>query len=86
MDDLELFSKSKEQIYTLVRTVHVFSTDMRLVVFGIKNCGILTMKRKKVVRYKGIELTTSKLIKVICCDSSNRRNDGNDNRQNMLHN
>ena len=86
MDDLELFSKSKEQIYTLVITVHVFSTDMRLVVFGIKNCGILTMKRKKVVKYKGIELTTSKLIKVICRDSSNRRNDGNDNRQNMLHN
>ena len=86
MNDLELFSKSKEQIYTLVRTVHVFSTDIRLVVFGIKNCGILTLKRKKVVKCKRIELTTSKLIKIFCCDLPNRRNDGNDNRQNILHN
>ena len=28
MDDLKLFSKSEEQIETLVRTVHIFSTDI----------------------------------------------------------
>ena len=44
MDDLKLFAKSEEQIDTLVRTVHVFSTE-----FGMKKCGILTMKRGKVV-------------------------------------
>ena len=30
MDDLKLFSKSEEQIDTLVRTVHLFSTDIRM--------------------------------------------------------
>ena len=28
MDDLKLFAKSEEQIDTLVRTVHIFSTDI----------------------------------------------------------
>ena len=42
MDDLKLFSKSEEQMDTLVRT----STDIRME-FGIKKCGILTMKRGK---------------------------------------
>ena len=30
MDDLKLFYNSKEQMYTLVRTVHAFSTDIVL--------------------------------------------------------
>ena len=28
MDDMNLFSKSEEQMDTLVKTVHVFSTDI----------------------------------------------------------
>ena len=52
MDDLKLFSKSQEQIDTLVRTVHVFSTDIGME-FGMKKCGIRTMKRGKVVRCEG---------------------------------
>ena len=48
MDDLKLFAKSEEQIHTLVRTVHVFSTDIGME-FGMKKCGILPMKRGKVV-------------------------------------
>ena len=35
MDDLKLFAKSEEQIDTLVRTVHVFSTDIGMK-FGMK--------------------------------------------------
>ena len=31
MDDLKLFSKSEEQMDTIVITVHVFSTDIRMV-------------------------------------------------------
>ena len=43
MEDLKLFAKSEEQIDTLVRTVHVFSTDIGME-FGMKKYGILTMK------------------------------------------
>ena len=43
MDDLKLYAKNEEQTNTLVRTVHVFSTDIGME-FGIKKCGILTMK------------------------------------------
>ena len=47
MDDLKLFSKSEEQIDTFLRTVYVFTTDIGME-FGMKKCGILTMKRRKI--------------------------------------
>ena len=62
MDDLKLFSKSEEQIDTLVRTVYVFSTDTGME-FGMKKCGIFTMKRGKVVRCEGIKLPNSEVMK-----------------------
>ena len=43
MDDLKLLSKSEEQMDTLVRTVHVFRTDIGIE-FGMKKCRILAMK------------------------------------------
>ena len=43
MDDLKLFSKSEEQIDTLMRTVNVFSNDIGMD-FGIKKCGALHLK------------------------------------------
>ena len=49
MDDLKLYAKSEEQTNTLVRTVYVFSTDISME-FGIKKCGILTMKEGKIVK------------------------------------
>ena len=49
MDDLKLYAKSEEQTSTLVRTVYVFSTDIGME-FGIKKCGIFTMKRGKIVK------------------------------------
>ena len=55
VDDLKLFAKSEEQIDTLVRTVHIFSTDIGME-FGMKKCGILTKKRGKVVKCDGIKL------------------------------
>ena len=55
MENLKLFSKSEKQIDTLVRTVHVFSTDIGME-SGIKKCGILNMKRGKVGRNKAPEL------------------------------
>ena len=46
MNNSKLFSKSEEQIDTFMRTVHIFSTDIGME-FGMKKCGILTMKREK---------------------------------------
>ena len=43
MDDLKLFSKSEEQMDKLVKTAHVFNTDIA-VQFGMKKCGNLIMK------------------------------------------
>ena len=64
MDDLKLFSKSEKQMDTLVRTVHVFSTDIGIE-FGMKKCGILTMKRRKVVRCEGKKLPNFEVMKEV---------------------
>ena len=64
MDDLKLFSKSEEQMDTIVRTVHVFSTDTGLA-FGMKKCGILIIQRGKVVRCEGIKLPNCEVIKEV---------------------
>ena len=55
MDNLKLFLKSEEQMDSLVRTVYVFSSNIGME-FGMKKCGIFTMKREKVVRCEGIKL------------------------------
>ena len=49
MDDLKLFGKSYEQIDLLVRTVHRFTMDIGME-FGIKKCGVLVLKRGKIVK------------------------------------
>ena len=48
MDDLKW---REEQTDTHVRTVHVVSADVGME-FGMKKCGILTMKTEKVVNVK----------------------------------
>ena len=48
MGDLKLYAKGEEKTNILERTVYVFSTNIGRE-FGIKNCGILTMKRVKIV-------------------------------------
>ena len=64
MDDLKLYAKSEEQTNTLVRTVYVFSTDIGME-FGIKKCGILTMKRDKIVKCEGIKLPDGEVMKQV---------------------
>ena len=64
LDDLKLHAKSEERKNTLVRTVYVFSTDTGME-FGIKKCGILTMKRGKIVKSEGIKLPDGELMKQI---------------------
>ena len=64
MDDLKLFSKSEEQMDTLVRTVHVFNTDIRME-FVMKKRGIITIKRGKVVKREGIKPPNCGVMKEI---------------------
>ena len=64
MDDLKLYAKSEEQTNTLVRTVYVFGTDMGME-FGIKKCGILTMKSGKIVKNEGIKLLDGEVMKQV---------------------
>ena len=64
MDDLKLFVKSDKQIDTLVRTVHVISTDIGME-FGMKKIGNITMKRRKVVRCEGIMLPNNEVMKEV---------------------
>jgi len=62
MDDLKLFSKNEHQIDSLVSTCHIFSTDIGMA-FGLKKCGILTLKRGKVARCEGIKLPHGEVLK-----------------------
>ena len=48
----------------LVRTVYVFSTNISME-FGIKKCGILTMKRSKIVKSKWIKLPEDEVTKQV---------------------
>ena len=64
MDDLKLLAKSEEQIDALARTVHVLSTDIGME-FGMKKCGILTMRRGKLVRCDGIMLPNNEVMKEV---------------------
>ena len=64
MDDFKLFSKSEEQMDTLVKIVHVLSTDIGME-FGIKNGGIFTMNRGEVVRCEGMKLPNCEVMKAV---------------------
>ena len=64
MDDLKLCANSEEEPNTLVRTVYVFSTNIGME-FGIKKCGILTMKRGKIVKSEGINLPDGVVMKQV---------------------
>ena len=59
-----MYAKSEEQTNRLVRTVYVLSTDIS-VKFGVKKCGILTMKRGKIVKSEGIKLPDCEVIKQV---------------------
>ena len=64
MDDLKLYAKGEDQTTKLVRIVYVFSTDINME-FRIKKCGILTMKRGKIVKSEGMKLPDSERMKQV---------------------
>ena len=64
MDDLKLFGKSDEQIDSLVQTVFRFSEDIGME-FGLKKCGVVTLKKGKLVKFDGIYLPNHEIMKEV---------------------
>lgn len=64
MDDLNLSAKSIDRIDSLVQTVYVFRGDIRME-FGLKKCGLLVLKRGKVVKMDGVTLPDGQARKQI---------------------
>ena len=62
MDDLKQFGKTQDQIDSLIKTVYLFSSDIGTV-FGIAKCGVVIMKRGKLVECNGVELPNGEVIK-----------------------
>ena len=50
-----LYGTDERQIDSLINTVRVFSDDIRMG-FGLKKCGVVVMKRGKVVKYDEVDL------------------------------
>ena len=69
MNDLKLYAKSEEQVNTLAKAVHVFSTGVGMD-FGIKKCGIITMKRGKIVKSEGMKLPHGEVMKQVGWEGS----------------
>ena len=59
MDDLKLFGKSDNQIDILLKTVFTFSDDIGME-FGLKKCGVVILKKGKLVKFDGIQLPMTK--------------------------
>ena len=64
MDDLKIFAKSEREISGLISTVQILSNDIGME-FGIKKCGVLVLKRGKVVSCEGVEMPDGERIKKI---------------------
>ena len=64
MDDLKLYGKDEAQIDSLVKSVYTFSTDIGME-FGLTKCGVIILKRGKVVKLGGIVLPTGEVMKTI---------------------
>ena len=55
MDDLKIFAKSKREVNGLISTVQILSDDIGME-FGIKKCGVLVLKRGKILSSEGVAL------------------------------
>ena len=64
MDDLKPYGKSEEQIDSLVRTVQIFSTDIGME-FEIRKCGVLILKRGKIVERQIIEFPNGETMQEV---------------------
>lgn len=64
MEELKLYGKLYDQIETFVETVHTVSNDIGME-FGIEKCGMLLLKRGKVVSSEEVSLPDWQVTKEI---------------------
>ena len=64
VDDLKLLGKSDDQIDSLVQTVFTFSEDIGME-FGLKKCGVVILKKGKLVKFDGIHLPNQEIMKEV---------------------
>ena len=64
MDCLKLFGKNDDQIDSLVQTVFTFSEDIGME-FGLKRCGVVILKKGKLVKFDGIHLPNQEIKKKV---------------------
>ena len=64
MDDLKLLGKSDDQIDSPVQTVFTFSEDIGME-FGLKKCGVVILKKEKLVKFHGIHLPNQEIMKEV---------------------
>ena len=64
MDDLKLFGITKDQIYSLAKTVNLFSGDSDMTL-GVHKCGAVIIKRRKLTECDGIQLSNGEVIKQV---------------------
>ena len=64
MDDLKLFGQSDDQIDSLIQTVFTFSEDIGME-FGLKKCGVVVLKKGKLVKFEGIHLPNQEIMKEV---------------------
>ena len=64
MDDLKMPAKNEDQIDNLENTVRTFSEEIKME-FGLPKCGVLIMKRGKVVKSNGISMSDENMMKNI---------------------
>ena len=64
MDDLKLFRKSDDQIDSLVQRVFTFREDIGMEL-GLKKCGVVILKKGKLVKFDGIHLPNQEIMKEV---------------------
>ena len=64
MDDLKLFRKSDDQIDSLVQRVFTFREDIGMEL-GLKKCGVVILKKGKLVKFDGIYLPNQEIMKQV---------------------
>ena len=64
MDDLKLFGKSDDQVDSLVQAVFTFSEDICME-FGLKKCGVVVLKKGKLVKFDVIHLPNQEKMKEV---------------------
>ena len=64
VDDLKVFGGIKDQIDSLLKTVHLLNEDI-VMTLGVNKCSVVVMKRGKLTKCDGIQLPNGEVIKQV---------------------